>query len=55
LADAIDYGFSVKSLGRAIVNVIQAIQQQPTVAARQGEWRDVILLHHSVGENLIAA
>jgi hypothetical protein len=48
------YGLNVKSFGRAIVNVIQAAQQQPSVAARQGEWRDVIFLHHSVGENLIA-
>jgi hypothetical protein len=48
------YGLNVKGFGRAIVNVLQAIQQQPAVAARQGEWRDVIFLHHSVGENLIA-
>lgn len=48
------YGLNVKAFGRAIVNVIQAVQQQPVVAARQGEWRDVVFLHHSVGENMIA-
>ncbi len=48
------YGLNIKGFGRAVLNVIQAVQQQPAVAARQGAWRDVVFLHHSVGENLIA-
>jgi hypothetical protein len=47
------FGLNVKSFGRAVLNVIQAARNQP-VAAQRDDWRNVIFLHHSVGENLIA-
>ncbi len=47
------FGLNVKSFGRAVLNVIQAARHQP-IADQRGNWRNVIFLHHSVGENLIA-
>lgn len=47
------FGLNLKGFGRAVLNVIQAVRHQP-VAAQAGDWRNVIFLHHSVGENLIA-
>jgi hypothetical protein len=47
------FGLNVKSFGRAVLNVIQAARHQQ-VAAQRGNWRNVVFLHHSVGENLIA-
>jgi len=47
------FDLDVKGFGRAVLNVIQATRHQQA-AAQQGNWRNVVFLHHSVGENLIA-
>lgn len=48
------YGLNLRAFGRAVLNVVQAVKNHQTVVADEGNWRNIVFLHHSVGENLIA-
>ncbi len=47
------YGLNFRGFGRAVLNVLHAIQSHQTVIADQGDIRNIVFLHHSVGTNLI--
>lgn len=48
------YGLNVRAFGRAVLNVVYAVENHQAVVADNGDMRNIVLLHHSVGENLIA-
>jgi hypothetical protein len=48
------YGVNLRAFARATLNVVLAVKNHQAIAASNGDFRNIVFLHHSVGENLIA-
>ncbi len=47
------YGLNLRGFGRAVMNVAQAVIDRDALSQSTGDFRNIIFLHHSVGERLI--
>ena len=47
------YGLNVRAFGSAVMSMIRAVSNHSTVIAANGEYRNVVFLHHSVGRGFI--
>ena len=47
------YGLNLRGFSRAVISLAQTVLHHTDLSRSTGEYRNIIFLHHSVGENLI--
>jgi hypothetical protein len=47
------YGLNVRAFASAAMNTVRAMRDHQAITANEGDYKNVIFLHHSVGHNLI--
>jgi hypothetical protein len=47
------YGFRLLNFAKSLPGVVRALQNNQTVTSLNGDYRNIVFLHHSVGEGLV--
>jgi hypothetical protein len=48
------YGLNVRAFASAVASTLRAVRNQAAITASAGDYKNIIFLHHSVGQNMIA-